>query len=858
MKILKITGIVLLVIIILMIVLPFLFKDQIVALVKEKANENLNAVVNFEDVGLNFFTSFPDLNLSLDELTIINKAPFEGDTLVHLKEFNAAVDLWSVIGGDQIKIKSVNLIEPNIYIYVSEDSTANYDIAKSDTAVAVESQDTAQAGISIALKSYSIKNGNIAYLDQTSDMFVVIRNLNHEGSGDFSKENFLLETETTIGEFTVEKGGVKYLNKAKASADINLDADMGAKKFTFNENEVRLNNLALKFGGFVQTAEESMLMDVNFASVNNQFKDIISLIPAVYTQNFDDLEASGQMSLKGVVKGEYKEESLPNINIDIAVNNGRFKYPKLPTPVNNVNMQMNISNPGGNADNTVINMSNLHLELGNEPFDARLLLRNPTTTPFVDTKMKGRIDLAQLKNAVYLEGVTNLAGIINADFEAKGTIAGADQKSIENLAASGTVSVSNLVYGSENLADEIRISRGTLQLSPKTFSLNDLNVQIGKSDLRAEGKLENIISYVLSDGTIRGNLTLTSNYFNINPFMTNEETKTAEVNDTAKIEAVSVPERINFTMSSNFKTLVYDNLTLTDVKGTITIANERVTLNNFNMNTLGGNLTADGFYHAPEGASPDIMFNLGINNFGFKEAYENFVTVQQFAPMARYIDGKFNSKLSLTSTLDNSMKPVWDSFSSKGSFTIQNAAIKGFKPLQVVGEKLNLEALKNPSLNTVATSFTITDGRLHISPFDFKVLNYTVNVAGSNGLDQSLDYVMGVDIPAGQLKEQGNKAISGLLGRDLQLIKASSVKVKANIGGTVDNPTVSTSAGDIVEDTKQQVTEQVKEEVTKQIEQKKEEVQQQVKQEAQKQADTLTNKVKQEAEKKLKDIFKKR
>jgi hypothetical protein len=773
---------------------------------------------------------------------------------MYMKEFNASVDLWSVIGGDQIKVEGIKLIEPNIYVYVLEDSTANYNIALEGSDTPAAEADTTTSEMSIALKEYSIENGNIAYLDQTSDMYVIIRNLNHKGSGDFTQDNFLLETETTIDEMTVEMSGVKYLNNADARFVMNIDADMPAKKFTFRENEFRLNNLTLSFDGYVQSNEESMLMDVNFASVNNNFKDIISLIPAVYTQNFDDLESSGSMSLKGMVKGEYQEETLPQINIDLTVENGRFKYPDLPAPVNNVNMKMNISNPGGSADNTVINMSSLHFELGNEPFDARLLVRNPTKTPFIDTQMKGRLDLGQLKNALHLEGVTNLAGIINADFSAKGTIATEDQKSIENLQASGTVAVSNIVYAAESLPDEIRVARGNLVLTPKRFDLNDLVVQIGKSNLRAEGQLENMISYVLSDGTIRGNLVLTSDYFDVNPFLTEEETTATASTDTVQIEAASIPERINFTMVSTFKTLLYDNLTLENVKGTVIIADERLTLRNLSMNTLGGSLVADGFYHAPEGTDPDIMFNLTLNNFGFKEAYENFVSVQRFAPMAQYIEGKFNSKLSLTSTLDGSMKPVWDSFNSTGSLTIQNAAIKGFKPLQVVGDKLNLEALSNPSLNTVSTNFSIKDGRLYVDPFNFKVLNYNVNVAGSNGIDQSLDYVMGVEIPAANLQKQGNKAISGLLGRDVDLIKASTVTVKANIGGTIDNPSVSTSAGDIVEDTKQQVTETVKEEVQQQIEQKKEEV----KQEVQKQVDTVKSKLKQEGEKKLKDLLRRK
>ncbi len=854
MKILKITGIIVLVIIILMIILPFLFKDQIVTLVKQEANKNLNAEMNFEGVGLNLFSSFPDLSLSIDELTIVNKAPFQGDTLLYLKEFNATVDLWSVIGGDKIIIEAVNLTEPNIFIYVSEDSVANYNITLADTLAAAE---TSSADISFGLKEYSVKGANIVYLDNTSGMFAAIKNLNHSGSGDFSKNNFILETETSIEELTVEMGGIKFLNRAKIGVELNVGADMETRKFTFKENEMRINNLSLSFDGSVQMQEKSVQMDMMFASVDNKFKDIISLIPAVYTSNFEDLEASGSMSLKGTVKGIYTDENLPQMNIDISVDNGKFKYPKLPTPVNNVNMKMNINNPGGNADRTVINMSNLHLELGSEPFDARLLVKNPVSVPYIDTKVKGRIDLSKLKNAIYLEGVKNIAGIINADFEAKGTMAVADQKTIENLSASGNISVSNIIYASDKLPDEIKILRGSLLLTPKKFSLNDLNIRIGKSDLKAEGQLQDMISYVLSDGTIKGNLLLTSAYFDVNPFLSGEKTNEA-AKDSVRISAVSIPERINFTLNSAFGRLTYDNLTLENVRGTITIAEGRLTLKNLSMNTLGGSIVADGYYNAPEGAAPDIMFNLDINNFGFKEAYQNFVSVQQFAPMAKYIEGRFTSKMRLTSRLDESMMPVFESFNSRGSFNFQNASIKGFKPLQVVGEKLSLDALKNPAINNAGTNFIINNGRLYISPFSFQVLNYQVDISGSNGLDQTLDYVMGVNIPASNLKGQGNKAISNLLGKDVQLITANSVNVKANIGGTIDNPTVSTSAGNVVGETTQQITKQVEEEVKQQFEQKKEEVQQEIQKEIQKQTDTLTNKVKKEAEEKLKNLFRKK
>ncbi len=255
-----------------------------------------------------------------------------------------------------------------------------------------------------------------------------------------------------------------------------------------------------------------------------------------------------------------------------------------------------------------------------------------------------------------------------------------------------------------------------------------------------------------------------------------------------------------------------------------------------------------------EGGTPDILFNLNIKNLGIKDAYENFVTVKQIAPMAKYVEGKFNSSLSMTTKLDSKMMPVWDSFNGKGSLNIPNASVKGFKPFEVVGDKLNIKELQNPALNNVNTTFTITKGRFYVSPFSYTVLGNKVTLSGSNGLDKSIDYVMSVNVPASKLKNQGNKAISSLLGKNVNLITANSVEVNANIKGTVDSPTVTTSAGNIIKDTKKQVTQEVKKEVNKQIEQKKEEV----KKEVQTKVDTVKKKVEEKVKDKLKDLFKKK
>ena len=843
-KFLKIIGIIFLVVIILMLVLPLFFKGEIEGIVKNEVNKKINATFNFGSVGLNMFEHFPDFTLSIDKISLVNKAPFEGDTLLSAGSFTTTIDLWKAVFNGQIVIKGLNIEKPAVFIYVLKDSTANYNIYESTGT----STDTSKSNFNVALNNYSITDANIAYIDQTSGMIVAMKNLNHSGSGDFTQDNFNIDTKTTIGELTFENKGITYLNRVKAALNLTLNADVPSKKFTLEENELSINNLKLKFDGSVQNKEKSTIVNLKFESPQTDFKDFISLIPAIYSQNFNDLKASGKLSFGGNVNGIYSENHLPKFNIALKVNNGMFQYPKLPTPVNNVNIDLAINNPGGDPDNTIINIKKFHLELGKEPFDAEVLIKQPQSGPFVNAAMKGKINLGQVKDAVHLENVKKLDGIINTDFSIKGNLAGVKNQQYENINASGTISASNVIYEGKNSPEEIKINTALLNLTPKSFKLSNFNMILGKSDLRANGDLTNVVSYLLSNGILNGRLNLSSNYFDVNPYISKSEQKT----DSSKMQAVDLPDNISFTANAGFNKLIYDNLTMENVKGTIELKDQKLNLTNLTANLLGGSFSATGYYDT-KGEKPDISFNMNINKFNVQNTYKSFITVKQFVPMAQYVQGTFSSKLNLTSALTDDMLPDWDSFNSKGSLDISHAEVKGFKPFQLVGDKLNISALSNPTLNNVVTSFKIENGRFYLSPLKYKVSNYDVTLSGSNGIDKSLDYNMGVNIPAGQLKSNVNRAVSSLLKKNVSVMSSNNVKVDVLIKGMIDSPSLAFSGGETTKEATKQVEQTVKEEVKQKVEEKKQEVQKQVEQKV----DTVKKQLEKKAEQKIKDLFKK-
>ena len=193
-KILKWFFIVIGVLLVLLIAAPFLFKDKLVGLIKEETNKNLNATVDFSDASLSLIRSFPNLSLELENLSVINMAPFAGDTLVYAKSLGITVDIMSVIRGSEINIRSVTVADAVMNFLVTKEGKANWDIAKpSETATAAGEPSKFKA----SLKSYTVSNADVTYDDRSLDFYLRLEDVNHAGKGDFTQDLFVLSTTTS-------------------------------------------------------------------------------------------------------------------------------------------------------------------------------------------------------------------------------------------------------------------------------------------------------------------------------------------------------------------------------------------------------------------------------------------------------------------------------------------------------------------------------------------------------------------------------------------------------------------------------------------------------------------------------------
>jgi len=930
-KTLRITGISLLVLLLIAFLVPVLFKSQITELVKKEINKSLTAKVDFKEVSLSLFRHFPRISISLADVTVVGQNDFASDTLLSVKTLDASADLISVIKGKNINIYGVYLESPRIHALVNKEGKANWDITKEDSAAAAPENNTASA-FQMHLKKYRISHGYLLYRDETAGINTEIIDFDHEGRGDFTQDVFTLSTKTKAASANFTYANIPFVKNVNTSIGADIAIDNKTNKYSFETDDIVLNDLRLSSKGYFRIVNDSMYdMDISFNSPSNDFKNILSLIPAVYQKDFDKITAGGKAVFNGSVKGIYSPTEIPAYTINLDVKDGFFQYPDLPKQIKNIQLTLALNNPDGITDHTVVTIPAGHFELDNEPFDFRFLLKNPETDRFIDAAAKGKLDLAKLSKLVKLEkGVTlggliladvfargNLSviqnqsgpfaaggfldiqnlfysakdfpqpvhngnmkveiensngiadktlvnissahidigedpvdfsltvrnplstadfagnakgrftldnlkrfvrldegttvkGIMNADLSFSGYKAAIERSEFDKLNTQGTVEFRNVKYTSKDYPSGISIKKTALSFNPGNVVLNNLSGNYLNTNFTAEGVLTNLLGYALKNQTLGGQMNVTADKMNLNNWLATDTASSPAGNSPAPF---LVPGNINFVINARMDKVKYDKVDYNNINGTLIVNDETVKLQNVRTEALDGIINLNGSYSTRlNKKEPDIALTYDVKDVDVQKAFYSYNTVQKLMPVGQFLSGKLSSQLSMTGKLNGDMMPDFSSLSGNGNLLLLQGALKKFAPLEKLANTLQIDDLKEVNVKDIKNYIEFANGKVLVKPFVIKVKDIEMLIGGTHGFDQSLDYLIEMKLPRKYLGTQGNALINNLVmqasNKGALVTIGDIVNLNITMGGSLANPTIKTdlkeAAGDAKNELKQQ------------------------------------------------------
>jgi len=879
--------------------IPVFFKDKIKELVISEFEKSTEAELYFGDVSLSLIKNFPDFTLSLSDMGITGKGLFEGDTLMSVGNLSASIDLNEVLFGETISLKSIRLDKPSFTIITLADGTANYDIAKASEEVPVEVSEEG-AAVSFGIQSFSIEDGDFVYYDQSIAYFMQMANINVEGSGDFKADIFDLVSTGTLDLVDMNYDGTDYVTNKAVDLDVTLSMDLPNSKYTFKENEILINSFPLTVDGYFSLLEDGFGMDLKFKAPRSEFKQLLSLVPGIFTESFDDLKSDGTLSFSGNVTGEYNDNSMPAFGLDLIVNDGLFQYPGLPDAIKNVQMGLSVENKTGVIEDTRIDLSQLHLEMGSNPLDANLVVENlkdfrmdanvkgklilgellnyfpmegyelsgtlnldakangvfdsinniipkldlnvnlidgRIKTPDIpspienfvikaqvanqsgklkdtrievsnltmeldgqpfkgsmtlinpenfewDVNVEGNLDLEKLMKLYPMEGMA-LKGQISTNLSSKGKMSDLEAKRYSRMPTKGNLTLTNFDYKGDAIDKPITISKAVASFTNDKMSLSDFVGTAGSTSYTLAGEITNYLGFALNDEVLEGSLTAKADQLIISEWMTESE---AEEDETISepMDVVRIPENVQFNMNATVGMVTYNSLQMNDMQGKLMVKDGIVKLNDSGFKAMNGTVGLTGEYNSkPE--QPTFDFKIGAKEISIPSSFQSLDMVQKLAPVTEKMTGLFSTDFNINGALGADMMPDYATLTGGGLIQVLQASLGESDLMSGLSSVTKLAKVSTATLDRIKMQAEIKDGRLFIKPFDVKLGDYQTTIAGSTGIDGTVDYLLKMNVPAGQVGTQLNSLVSSLTGSS-QSLTGDNLILNIGMGGLFSKP----------------------------------------------------------------------
>ncbi|WP_373396226.1 AsmA-like C-terminal region-containing protein [Algoriphagus halophilus] len=597
---------------------------------------------------------------------------------------------------------------------------------------------------------------------------------------------------------------------------------------------------------------------------NLNLEEMTSIFP------IDGMSLKGNLAINATAKGRYDSIAgvIPAIDAKLVLANGYAKSTEYPAPIENINVNALIQNNSGNMNDFLVNLSQFGFELEEEQIQGEMKITDFEKLNW-DGAIKGGVDLKKIMAIFPMEDM-NLEGRIQADILTQGSYAALEAGKYQQLDTKGRMEVSGFKYSSSEVPQGVEISKAIAEFSPASIKLTEFDSKLGESPVQATGSLSNYMEYLLGEnGTLKGQLSIKSTRFNVNEWMTEDNSP-----DTSNTEmtVIELPTTIDFSMSVAANEVIYDNMSLRDMKGSMTLKDGVLKFSDASMNTLGGSIALSGTYDPRDITVPKFNFDLNIVELSIAEAFKSFNTVKAFAPIAQNLTGKFNSTLSFSGNLGQDMMPLLSSLDGSGLLKIAETALKDSKILEGITSLTSLKDVNTVQLRNISIPISIDNGVMDVKPFDVKLWDYEANVQGSAGFDGSINYLVNMQVPAGKFGAQANSILATISGSAVD--ENTKIPIALNLSGTYNSPKIALAGGNSIESLltdalkarvsgeaqalQTKATEQfnaAQDSIKKEMKLKAEVVQDSVKKELEKQANVTKDKAVDEAKKLLKGFL---
>jgi len=729
-------------------------------MVTTELNKNLNGKLEVGGIETSFFESFPDLAITLKNVTLRDKQwTHHHQTLLDAKKMEVAVNVAALLKGS-ISINHVDISDAAIDLYTDTSGYSNTSIFKKNTTKKAKKGSSSNSPTEI--DKFSLKNVVFTVDDRKHNKLFKFAVSELKSKMDFPDSGWnahlhldvlakSMAFSTVHGSFIKDK-----ILKGDLAAGYNQktgDINVTSSNFTIGGDDF---SIIARFA----LAEKPASFTFHITAGKLLWSSASQLVTPNISKKLDMFDLDKPIAVTAIIKGSFSGGGDPFLYITADASNNRLSIPG--SVIDDCAFKGVFTNsyvkgkPFGD-ENSIIHLSHFTGNYNRIPFIIDTVSIIDLIKPIAVGDVRANFPLADLNYllggvAKFGNGTADMALRFNADIV---------NYQVNKPMIAGNINLKNadINYVPGNL--NFQNTSVSLQFVNNDLFINNVRLQSGKSIVFMNARVNNFLNlYYNAPEKILLNWQITSPELHLGEFLgflNNHQSsppakatavspsKSKQSNSNTTSQLRTVLNKLKVTMHIRANNVHYYKFLATDATADLLFAKDVIQLNNVSLKTAGGTLKIKAAVTKSNVQNPftlnTIISNVDIHEFMY--AFDNFglkgISYEN-------LKGFLSARVNITGRINNTGGLVPGSADGTMDINLQNGVLINYQPLISVGKFVfPFRNLHNIVIPVLDAHFEIHNRIVTIHPFQITSSVINADVAGVYGLDNGTNITL--DVP---------------------------------------------------------------------------------------------------------------
>lgn len=767
------------------ILLAWIFEDEIHLYAIRQLGKTLNARIEVRDTELSFFRSFPKVNVDLKDLKINAVNTEDPVDFITVESASFQVNFWSFFS-QRYEIAGVKLKHPNVQLVMRKTGKWNFE------GVFLQEPDSTgktQEELVLELRKVALDQGKFSWKDERTGFNMAMDSIDLDLSGDISSRDSDLELDFRFFFDHLREGGVNYVDRRWVNADMDVVASYaGDQRYDLKSAKVRFASLAMDVSGFVAQHGKELELDLAYVTNENTFDRFLGLLPGKWLDTGREYTYNGDFTLNGWVRGNIAKDQMPDIFMDYGVRNGEFQYVGYRSKITEANVKGAFLWKPKTPQLSYFRVEEMTAKLNEQEVTGNFDYTN-FSDPSIKLAANGQIKMEDIRDFYpAFADSSELTGKMVVDVKANGQLADFKGRNYAAVTASGSMDFMEINVKDPRLSQPISHLNGKVEVDNHQILVHQLSAVVGTSDIEGTGKIVRYLPALLQkDEPLQAQLKLRSNNLNLNEWIQEKGPVPGSVAEVDKVYSLSLPKWLNLEADARVGHFELAKFVADSLHGQISLRDHRLTIPEISMRTLSGEVQmALNMSTVADGAHAGVEMQVEARGIDIYKTLNAFDQLAAFALVRDNLSGEFSGNVFVKGVIDQRLLFDEESLVSYGKYEIRNGRLVNFKPLEGLAGFVKLEKLRDIRFSDVNSSYRVENKFVNLPDMVVKANDYTLNVYGRHGFDNSLDYHVAVELPKNEARKSKSQEVQSWI--EEGEVDAIKVVIPIKVTGTVDNP----------------------------------------------------------------------